>query len=60
MSEILLDAATGLWKAGRRMKHLKGGQCKKKLMETGKEKEENQGPMSEMKAVTSLATQKRL
>ena len=42
MSEILLDAATGLWKAGRRMKHLKGGQCKKKLMETGKEKEENQ------------------
>ena len=59
-SEILLNAATGLWKAGRRMKHLKGGQCKKKLMETGKEKEENQEPRSEMKVVTSLAKQKRL
>ena len=42
------------------MKHLKGGQCKKKLMETGKEKEENQEPRSEMKVVTSLAKQKRL
>lgn len=28
-------------------------------METGKEKEENQEPRSEMKVVTSLATQKR-
>lgn len=57
-SEILFDVPTGPWKAGGRMKHLKGGQCKK-LMETGKEKEENQEPRSEMKEVTSLATQKR-